>query len=54
MAKDMERAEILARETKALVFDQYGTIVDMQGDLAAAAAPLSCINAVWKRKEMAS
>lgn len=35
----MERAEILARETKALVFDQYGTIVDMQGDLTAAAAP---------------
>ncbi|MDC0986410.1 haloacid dehalogenase type II [Alphaproteobacteria bacterium] len=35
----MERAEILARETKVLVFDQYGTIVDMQGDLTAAATP---------------
>ena len=35
----MKQIEVLARETKALVFDQYGTIVDMQGDLTAAAAP---------------
>jgi 2-haloacid dehalogenase len=35
----MERPEILKREIKALVFDQYGTIVDMQGGLTAAAAP---------------
>ena len=26
----MERPEILKREIKALAFDQYGTIVDMQ------------------------
>ncbi|MEZ5818143.1 MAG: haloacid dehalogenase type II [Hyphomicrobiaceae bacterium] len=31
--------EILKRETRALVFDQYGTIVDMQGGLVAAATP---------------
>ena len=31
--------EILARETHALVFDQYGTIVDMQGGLVAAVTP---------------
>jgi 2-haloacid dehalogenase len=31
--------DILRRETRALVFDQYGTIVDMQGGLVAAATP---------------
>lgn len=35
----MERPEILRREIKALAFDQYGTIVDMQGGLTEAAAP---------------
>ena len=35
----MERPEILKREIKALVFDQYGTVVDMQSGLAEAAAP---------------
>ena len=35
----MQSAEILKREIKALVFDQYGTIVDMQKGLAEAAAP---------------
>ena len=35
----METPEILNRETKALVFDQYGTIVDMQGGLVAAVTP---------------
>ena len=35
----MERPEVLRREIKALVFDQYGTIVDMQGGLAAAVTP---------------
>jgi 2-haloacid dehalogenase len=35
----MERTEILKREVKALVFDQYGTIVDMQKGLTEAAAP---------------
>ncbi len=31
--------DILKRETRALVFDQYGTIVDMQGGLVAAVTP---------------
>lgn len=35
----MERPEILKREIKVLVFDQYGTIVDMQRGLTEAAAP---------------
>ena len=35
----MERPEILKREVKALVFDQYGTIVDMQKGLTEAVAP---------------
>ena len=29
----METTDILARETNALVFDLYGTVVDMQGGL---------------------
>ena len=35
----MERADILKREIKALVFDQYGTIVDMQTGLTEIATP---------------
>jgi 2-haloacid dehalogenase len=35
----MERSEILKREIKALVFDQYGTIVDMQKGLTEAVTP---------------
>jgi len=35
----MSSIETLARETKVLVFDQYGTVVDMQGDLTAAVTP---------------
>lgn len=35
----MERPEVLTREVKALVFDQYGTIVDMQGGLTEAVTP---------------
>jgi 2-haloacid dehalogenase len=35
----MERPEILKREIKALAFDQYGTIVDMQKGLTEAVAP---------------
>jgi len=35
----MERPEILRREIRALVFDQYGTVVDMQGGLVAAVTP---------------
>ena len=35
----MERPEILKREIKVLVFDQYGTIGDMQRGLTEAAAP---------------
>jgi 2-haloacid dehalogenase len=35
----MERTEILKREIKALAFDQYGTIVDMQKGLTEAATP---------------
>jgi 2-haloacid dehalogenase len=35
----MERPEILRREIKALIFDQYGTIVDMQKGLTEVAAP---------------
>ena len=30
---------LLCREVTTLVFDQYGTIVDMQGGLAAAVTP---------------
>jgi 2-haloacid dehalogenase len=35
----VERPEILKREIKALVFDQYGTIVDMQNGLTEAVTP---------------
>ena len=35
----MERPEILRREIRALVFDQYGTIVDMQKGLTELAGP---------------
>jgi 2-haloacid dehalogenase len=35
----MERPEILKREVKALAFDQYGTIVDMQKGLTEAVSP---------------
>ena len=35
----MERPEILKREIKALVFDQYGTVVDMQKGLTEAVTP---------------
>src|SRR5438445_8093085 len=35
----MERPEILRREIKTLIFDQYGTIVDMQKGLTEVAAP---------------
>ena len=35
----MERPEVLKREIKALLFDQYGTIVDMQKGLTDAATP---------------
>ncbi len=35
----MERPEVLKREVKALVFDQYGTIVDMQKGLTEAVTP---------------
>jgi 2-haloacid dehalogenase len=35
----MEQAEILRREIKVLVFDQYGTIVDMQKGLTDAVTP---------------
>jgi len=38
-ARFMERPEILRRETGALVFDQYGTIVDMQKGLTEIATP---------------
>jgi 2-haloacid dehalogenase len=35
----MERPELLKREVKALAFDQYGTIVDMQKGLTEAVTP---------------
>jgi 2-haloacid dehalogenase len=35
----MEDPEILKREVRALVFDQYGTVVDMQGGLTEAVTP---------------
>ena len=35
----MTDSKVLKRETRALVFDQYGTIVDMQKGLSEAAAP---------------
>jgi len=38
-ASTMERPEILKREIKVLVFDQYGTIVDMQKGLVEAVRP---------------
>jgi len=37
--KPMERPEILKREIKVLVFDQYGTVVDMQKGLREAVTP---------------
>src|SRR3546814_11616849 len=37
--RPVEHPEILKREIKTLVFDQYGTVVDMQGGLTEAAAP---------------
>jgi 2-haloacid dehalogenase len=39
MEAGMERGEILRREIKALAFDLYGTIVDMQTGLTEAVAP---------------
>src|SRR5262245_64947814 len=38
-ASTMERPEILKREIKVLLFDQYGTIVDMQKGLVEAVRP---------------
>ena len=35
----MGRARTLARDIKVLVFDQYGTVVDMQGGLTACVTP---------------
>ncbi|MGJ3260983.1 MAG: haloacid dehalogenase type II [Rhodospirillales bacterium] len=35
----MEDNSVLARETRILIFDQYGTVVDMQKGLTDAAAP---------------
>ena len=35
----MKSIDVLARETRILVFDQYGTVVDMQKGLTEAAAP---------------
>jgi len=35
----MERAEIIKREIRVLIFDQYGTIVDMQKGLTEAVTP---------------
>ena len=35
----MEDSGVLRRETKVLVFDQYGTVVDMQGGLTEAVSP---------------
>ena len=38
-AMHIDIAGLLRREVSTLVFDQYGTIVDMQGGLTAAVAP---------------
>ncbi len=35
----MDSTDVLARETKVLIFDQYGTIVDMQKGLTEISAP---------------
>src|SRR5262245_64664404 len=35
----METGDVLQREIRALAFDQYGTIVDMQKGLAAVVTP---------------
>jgi 2-haloacid dehalogenase len=45
----MERPEILKREIKALAFDQYGTIVDMQKGLTEAVTPF-LRNKGWEGK----
>jgi len=37
--QETQRLEILKREVKVLLFDQYGTLLDMQGGLTAAVAP---------------
>ena len=37
----METPEVLRREIKALAFDQYGTIVDMQKGLIESVTPHS-------------
>ena len=39
--------DILKREVRALVFDQYGTIVDMQAGLTAAVTPFLAAKG-WK------
>jgi 2-haloacid dehalogenase len=39
MGMRMTDPTLLRREIRALVFDQYGTVVDMQGGLTAAVAP---------------
>ena len=39
MEAALERPEILKREIKALAFDQYGTVVDMQKGLTEAVTP---------------
>jgi hypothetical protein len=41
----METPEVLRREIKALAFDQYGTIVDMQKGLTEAVTPFSSARA---------
>ena len=35
----MSTPALLRREIRALVFDQYGTVVDMQGGLSQAVTP---------------
>ena len=45
----MERPEILKQEVKVLVFDQYGTIVDMQNGLTQAVTPFLA-NKGWAGK----
>jgi len=50
----MERPEILRREIKVLVFDQYGTIVDMQKGLTEAVTPFFSRKRVGKAPQAAS
>ena len=39
LSTDWEKAQVPGREAKVLIFDLYGTVVDMQAGLTEAATP---------------